>query len=390
MRVAYYSTTQMELGGGLEKYFIETARDLSELPDMQVDILTMDDAFNLKFGRMHNLYFFKGFDPKLLYREPLETIQKNLGKARYFKSATFAEVVRRFQDYDVIYSRNDITEAFFFKFVLKYHRLPPVIFGCHVPHVFPIAERLHARLHNLLYTSWLYTGMARGVTGFHVINNFTQGVLSRQFPGRRVAKIYYPFDFDAFAANVEKNPFPGKLAAGKFNIVWVGRLVEQKGVRDLVQLVARINQTHADQVAWNICGDGELRPLVEECRKQWPNVTWWGHVNNQQMAGVYRQGDLFITTAKWEGYPYNVLESQALGLPVVAYDIAGCNDMIKPGVNGFVVQNLDEFAEKIRFFLKGLKLPPEAATYLRKEIDRSKIFGELRALFEACQRDRKG
>jgi glycosyltransferase involved in cell wall biosynthesis len=389
MRVAYYAATLLEIGGGLEKYFIETAHDLAELDGVHADVLTMDDAFNLKYGRLHNLYMAKKFDPRLLYREPLERITANLGKARYIKSRSFRELVHRFQDYDVVYSRNDITEPFFFKFVMGYRRVPPIVFGCHIPHVYPIAERLHAKLHNLLFTSWIYNWLASGVQGFHVINNFTFEVFRRQFPNRRVARIYYPFNFDAFAANADKFPFAGRLAPDRFNIIWAGRLVEQKGVRDLVRLIDLVNPTHADRVAWNICGDGELKPLVTACKDQWPNVTLWGHVGNQQMASAYRQANLFITTSKWEGYPYNVLESQALGLPVVAYDIAGCNDMIDNGINGFVVKNLDEFADQVRFFIGGGKLPPESATHLRSKIDRRKIYADLVALFEACAKDRR-
>jgi glycosyltransferase involved in cell wall biosynthesis len=388
IRVAYYAATLLEIGGGLEKYFIETARDLSELENVQVDIFTMDDAFNLKYGKLHNLYFAKKFDPKLLYRESFESIKVKLGKANYFKCRTFGELVRRFQDYDVVYSRNDITEPFFFKFVMGYRKVPPIIFGCHIPHVYPIAEKLHAKLHNLLFTSFFYNWLASGVTGYHVINNFTLKAMARQFPKRRVEKIYYPFNFDAFAANADQFPFVGKLDKEKFNLIWVGRLVEQKGVHDLVRLIDKINPAHQDKIAWNICGDGELKPLILECQKKWSNVKFWGHVTNQQMADAYRQGDLFITTAKWEGYPYNVLESQALGLPVVAFDIAGCNDMIDNGVNGFVVQNLDEFAEKMTFFLQGNKLPPGAATHLRQKIDRQKIYAELVSLFQTCAQKR--
>ena len=389
MRVAYYAATLLEIGAGLEKYLIETAHDLSEMENVHVDIFTMDDEFNLKYGRLHNLYMAKKFDPKLLYRETFESIAAKLGKARYIKCRNFKELVSRFQDYDVIYSRNDITEPFFFKFVMGYRNVPPIIFGCHIPHVYPIAEHLHAKLHNLLFTSPFYNWLASGVSAYHVINNSTLGILSRQFPKRRVQKIYYPFDFDTFAANADKFPFAGTFDKGKFNIVWIGRLVEQKGVHDLVRLIDRINPAHRDRIVWNICGDGELKPLVLACRDRWPNVKFWGHVANQQVASVYRQGDLFITTAKWEGYPYNVLESQALGLPVVAFDIAGCNDMIENGVNGFVVKNLDEFAEKVTFFLQGNKLPPGAATYLRNKINPKKIYAELLGLFEATVADRK-
>ena len=61
--MAYYAATLLEIGGGLEKYFIETARDLSELENVQVDIFTMDDAFNLKYGKLHNIYFAKNSIP---------------------------------------------------------------------------------------------------------------------------------------------------------------------------------------------------------------------------------------------------------------------------------------------------------------------------------------
>src|SRR5688572_11136030 len=98
MRIAFYKVTLLEGGAGVEKYFIETAAELSTWENVQADVLTMDDAFNLKYGRMHNLYFGKGFDPKLLYREPIETIRANLGRARYIKSASFKELAERLQD----------------------------------------------------------------------------------------------------------------------------------------------------------------------------------------------------------------------------------------------------------------------------------------------------
>lgn len=383
IRVAYYAATLLEIGGGLEKYFIETAHDLCERDDIHVDMLTMDDAFNLRYGKLHNLYFGKKFDPRLLYRESYESITARLGRARYLKCPTFKDMTRRMSEYDVVYARNDITEPFFFKFVMGYRRVPPIILGCHIPHVYPQAHRLHAKAHNLLFTTRFYNWLASGVSGFHVINDYTHDFLRRQFPGRRVEKIYNPFDFDAFAANADRHPFPGRFDPARFNIVWVGRLVEQKGVADLVQLVDRINATDAARVAWHVCGDGELRPLIEACRAKWNNLTWHGHVPNQQMAAAYRQANLFVTTAQWESYPYNVLESQALGLPAVAFDIPGCSDMIENGINGYTVRTLEEFGARVRGFVRGEQLPPGGATHLRRKIDRDRIYADLTALFGA-------
>jgi len=64
--------------------------------------------------------------------------------------------------------------------------------------------------------------------------------------------------------------------------------------------------------------------------------------------------------------------------------------MITNGINGFVVSDLQEFAAKVNFFVGGNQLPPEAATHLRKKIDRAKIYAELQAFFTECAKKQPG
>jgi glycosyltransferase involved in cell wall biosynthesis len=389
VKIAFYVTQLLEHGGGLEKYFIETARELRQRPGIHADVFTMDDAFNLKFGRWHSLYFCRRFDPRIMYKEPLEAIRRNLGAANYFKARSLRHLAEELNGYDVIYSRNEITEAFFLN-RLGYQRLPPVIFGCHTQHYYPIARSFHARLHNFLYTSWLYNRWARGVAGFHVINQFTFDLLRRQFPGKPIWKILHPFDAVEFDRRATLTPPDPTFDKARFHIVWVGRLTEQKGVAELVRLMDELNPTLGERVAWHICGEGELRPLVEAAASRWQNVTVHGYLAHHLMPGLLRQCDLFISTSRWEAYPYNLLEAQAVGLPAITFNICGCADILDQGVNGFLVESLDAFKAKVSDFVAGQRLPTDVAAHLRAKINVPRIYDDLVRMFEEVAARKKG
>ena len=65
MRIAIFNTVQLETAGGMEHFSIQTAAHLASLPGLQADCVTMDEAFNLRYGRLHSLYFFRRFDRAL-------------------------------------------------------------------------------------------------------------------------------------------------------------------------------------------------------------------------------------------------------------------------------------------------------------------------------------
>ena len=55
----------------------------------------------------------------------------------------------------------------------------------------------------------------------------------------------------------------------------------------------------------------------------------------------------YISLSKREGLPRSLMEATAAGLPCIVSDIRGNNDLIKNGINGFLVNDSNECAEKI-------------------------------------------
>ena len=383
MKIAFYTTTILEFGGGFEKYLIETAKNLSEFDDVQIDIITTNDKFTLKINILFSLYFLKKFDKSAYYKESLNVIKQKLERANYYKIDTFKNLQKKLNKYDIIYSKNEIPEAFIFKFLIGYKNLPPIIFGCHTPIYYPTTKSVQSKLHNILYNGFVYKFLASGIKIFHTINSSDEKRLKRLFSKKEIIKICNPFDFNEFIQKAEKYKFDFNFDKTKFNVLWTGRLTEQKGTDDLIEIINKINKTkYKNKIIWNIAGDGEDKQKILDLKEKWDNVNYFGYIENNYVASIYKENDLFISTSKWEGFPYNLLEAQSFGLPVISYNISGCNDIIENNKNGFLVDNLEEFKEKILFFIKGNKLEIDIARFIKSKFNKDKIYKNLINIFK--------
>jgi glycosyltransferase involved in cell wall biosynthesis len=66
-------------------------------------------------------------------------------------------------------------------------------------------------------------------------------------------------------------------------------------------------------------------------------VRFLGWVDRKALVELYRQADLFVTATTWEGMPNTVLEAMACGLPVVGTRASGLAELVRDGVNGYLV-----------------------------------------------------
>lgn len=125
----------------------------------------------------------------------------------------------------------------------------------------------------------------------------------------------------------------------RWNLLFVGRLVSEKGVRDLLSAYANLVQ-HRNDLGLLVCGEGEERPVLEEfCRDHHlTRVRFLGFQNRDELAAFYVMSDLLIVPSHTEPWGLVVNEALTCGLPVIASNRVGAAaDLIIPGENGFVV-----------------------------------------------------
>ena len=127
----------------------------------------------------------------------------------------------------------------------------------------------------------------------------------------------------------------------------VGRLVPQKGFDLLIEAFSKVAADHAD---WDLAifGEGAERGALEQLvrRKELTDrVRMPGWIDDP--GNALREGDLFILSSRFEGFPNALLEAMAHGLAVIAFAChSGPEEIIYNGVDGMLVppEDVDSLA----------------------------------------------
>ena len=141
---------------------------------------------------------------------------------------------------------------------------------------------------------------------------------------------------------------------GTFTFCFVGRMVRDKGINELVHSFLRLYQKD-DRVRLLLVGpfEKELDPVlpeVEEHILHHPGICYMGYQNDVRPFLV--ASDALVFPSYREGFPNVVIQAGAMGLPAIVTDINGCNEIVLPDLNGVIIPSKDEQAlyESMKYF----------------------------------------
>lgn len=159
--------------------------------------------------------------------------------------------------------------------------------------------------------------------------------------------LYNIIDIDALyqrmAADSEVYPY---------DVVYLGRLSTPKNPKRLMYVLEKVVQK-LPNVKIGIVGTGELeeetKALCSALHLQ-NNVTFLGFQSNP--LKMLSDAKVMVMTSLWEGTPMCALEAMALGVPIVSTPTDGLCDLVTDGETGFLSDDDETLAEKIRFLLE--------------------------------------
>ena len=130
---------------------------------------------------------------------------------------------------------------------------------------------------------------------------------------------------------------------GVVTFVFVGRLVRDKGINELVEAFVRLNKKYP-QTRLLLVGrmEPELDPLAQSTQDKINTMEGIEAVGSQDDVRPWlAAADVLAFPSYREGFPNVVIEAGAMGLPSIVTDINGCNEIILPGENGVIVPPRD-------------------------------------------------
>jgi glycosyltransferase involved in cell wall biosynthesis len=212
----------------------------------------------------------------------------------------------------------------------------------------------------------LKTGFLKRCDGFVVPGKSAFEYLrSLGAPAERIFVAPNAVDNTFFAAQAEKvtrNPaaFRDKLGLPRRFILFVGRLVPEKGVFDLLQAYAKLERGLRSEVGLVFAGDGVSREeLAQQAKRISPGtVCFPGFAQREDLAGLYALAETLVLPTYSDTWGLVVNEAMACGLPIIVSSVAGCAvDLVEDGWNGYVVPPHD--AEKLSVAINSLVRQPE-------------------------------
>ena len=184
-------------------------------------------------------------------------------------------------------------------------------------------------------------------------------------------------------------PTEARRPKSKLTVLYAGSFQARKRVHVIVREAA-----NRPSVSFRLVGKGEeeekCRSLVNElgCR----NVTFVGHLSQQELAEEMRKADVFLFPSVVEGHPQVLGQAAACGLPAVAMETYR-PDYVIHGETGYLVKSESELSDKLGLLLSDqdlrLKMSAAAARHAL-QFDWDKVARDWESVFvEAAAKRRK-
>jgi L-malate glycosyltransferase len=160
---------------------------------------------------------------------------------------------------------------------------------------------------------------------------------------RQLALKHYPVDIRVIPNGVDTQVIsPGMIEVhNPPQIIFAARFMQQKNPLQIVRVLSGLRD-----LSWKclMFGDGPLRQQVTEAIEQeglQDRIELPGWVTPEEVLTHYAQSDLLFMPSLSEGFPLTGVQALAMGLAIIASQIGGFADLVRPGKNGYLYEPND-------------------------------------------------
>ena len=206
-----------------------------------------------------------------------------------------------------------------------------------------------------------------------LINNFNN-IINLNEDDQIKFKKYYDVDSEVIY-NCKSFESKTKSNLNNYRFISCGRLVEQKGFDNLIEIMNIFNKKNKD-FKLDIYGNG---PLKEKLLNKIKGYELKDYINiyseNKNIEKIYLKYDLYLNTSKYEGFGLTTLEALECGLPVIGFDIPANKALIEDNKTGRLIKCYDnkKYADILLKTIENKNLLKDYQKNIKKSIEKYDI-----------------
>lgn len=232
---------------------------------------------------------------------------------------------------------------------------PSLLVANRKPHPYPIVSLVHhlrASEQRPAWQNWFYAVIEKrylqSVDGFIFNSKTTKGVVTSLASDSRPSIIAYP-PTDRFG-----NALPEAFVAARarestpLRIVFLGNIIERKGLHTLLEAVSLSPRTQTDTnqkplFQIDVIGSLSINPAYAAkmqkyaSRIRFSDITFHGSLDNAALGEKLKQAHLLVVPSSYEGFGIVYLEGMGFGLPAIGTSAGAASEIIEDGRTGYLI-----------------------------------------------------
>lgn len=235
-----------------------------------------------------------------------------------------------------------------------------------IPFALPVIFILHGTYPHYYRTIEAY---AKNIGLVVTVSDYLKQEIGRMNVGVQIESIKFP---------VPKVELPNsRVNTEVIRIVFIGSLIKEKGVFDLVKIIQKLEQYRVP-FNLNIIGSGPEESVLRDELQDIKGVRFLGQLSNSEVLSMHHHHDILLLPSRAEGLPVVIVEAMKCGVVPLASEIkSGIPECIEHSFNGYMIQISD--IESYARYINDLHLNRDLLALMseRSIIKANKIFDPI-------------